>query len=279
MTAHRSITTSVDVPVDPDTAFKVFTEELGCWWRQGPINFFDSSRAFEMRMEHGVGGRIVEVYDDAGDGLEVARLTAWEPGERLEWTSSLDDVRTEIRFRKATDGTTVEVTATIEEGGTDNGGTAWTRVVPAWLGSWIGRRDHVARVPEQLARLAITVRYAAPVAAAHWLRDVGGLELESRIPTDDASDHMWIEFRAGSASIVVLPLDGARQSAADPVTHAPWIYVDDLDSHYANATSRHATVIEEIWQHGARAYTLADPEGNQWTFVQAGPVMRGASLV
>ena len=73
MTDSHSVTSSVAVTVDPATAFSVFTEELDCWWVQGPINFYDSSRAYGMRIEPGVGGRIVEVYDDAtGDGLELA---------------------------------------------------------------------------------------------------------------------------------------------------------------------------------------------------------------
>ena len=46
-------------------------------------------RALAMRCETGVGGRLLEVYDDAsGDTLELARITAWEPGRRLGWRSS-----------------------------------------------------------------------------------------------------------------------------------------------------------------------------------------------
>ena len=41
MTAPRSVASSIEVAVDPATAFQVFTEELDCWWIQGPINFFD----------------------------------------------------------------------------------------------------------------------------------------------------------------------------------------------------------------------------------------------
>ena len=99
MTDSHSVTSSVAVTVDPATAFSVFTEELDCWWVQGPINFYDSSRAYGMRIEPGVGGRIVEVYDDAtGDGLELARITVWEPGRRLTWQSVRDDVEVDVQF-------------------------------------------------------------------------------------------------------------------------------------------------------------------------------------
>ena len=45
-----SISSSVDVAVDAATAFKVFTEEINCWWLQGPINFHDGTQAYEKRI-------------------------------------------------------------------------------------------------------------------------------------------------------------------------------------------------------------------------------------
>ena len=94
MTAPNSMTSSVEVATDLHTAFTVFTEELDCWWIQGPINFFDAARAYPKRIEPGVGGRIIELYDgDSGEGLEVARITVWDPPARLAWQSSVDDVQ------------------------------------------------------------------------------------------------------------------------------------------------------------------------------------------
>ncbi len=61
-----------------------------------------------QRCEPGVGGRIVEVYDEAtGEGLELARITIWEPGARLTWKSSMDDVEIEVRFAPTANGTQV----------------------------------------------------------------------------------------------------------------------------------------------------------------------------
>jgi len=148
VTGSRSVSSSVEVATDPMTAFTVFTEEIGCWWVQGPINFYDSARAYGKRIEPGVGGRVLEVYDESsGDGLEVARITVWEPGVRLGWRSSVDDVETEVRFDESPGGTLVRVEATIPEGGEDRGGTAWVRVTPAWFGSWLARRDRVPHAP------------------------------------------------------------------------------------------------------------------------------------
>jgi hypothetical protein len=73
-----STTASVVVGVEPGTAFTAFTEELDLWWVRGPINYFDSARAIGMRCEPGVGGRLVEVYDErsgARPGAARAAIT------------------------------------------------------------------------------------------------------------------------------------------------------------------------------------------------------------
>jgi hypothetical protein len=120
MTASTSI--SVSVPVDPATAFIAFTEELDQWWVRGPINYFDSGRAVGMRCEPGVGGRLIEVYEEAtGEGLELGRITVWEPGIRLAWTSAVDDVEIDVRFEPIQTGTDVILRATITPGGRDRG--------------------------------------------------------------------------------------------------------------------------------------------------------------
>ena len=107
------VTAIVEVAVDPATAFAIFTEEIGQWWRPGPINWNDSKRAIGIRIEPGVGGRWLEVYDNAtGEGFECGRIVAWEPGERLVFLyrdagHNIDDTEVEIRFEAIDDGTRV----------------------------------------------------------------------------------------------------------------------------------------------------------------------------
>ena len=132
---------------------------------RGPINFWsDGGRVVEVRCEPGVGGRIVEVLDDAASGevFERARLTQWEPGVRLAWESDLDDVLTEVRFAPVGGGTRVTVEHVIPVGGQDRGGTAWSRVVPDWFGPWCAKRDHVAHEQIDIARLSLGVYYVRP---------------------------------------------------------------------------------------------------------------------
>ena len=276
MTDPRSVTSTIEVAVDPATAFEVFTEELDCWWIQGPINFFDSARARYMRMEPGVGGRILEVYDEeTGDGLELARITLWEPGKRVAWTSSLDDVEIDVRFEKSAGGTEVRVQATIPADGKDKGGTAWVRMTPLWLSDWIRKRDHLPHEPQPLARLAVVIHYAKPAAAGRWLRDVFGFEPASNVPDTEPDDpsHCWIEFHVGNSSIILWGREAAPDASA-PITHTPFLYVDDLDAHFAQSKKHGAEITQDIHQQGFRAYGAADPEGNHWTFAQAGPLMR-----
>ena len=138
MTDARTVSSHVDVLVDPTTAFRAFTEEMDLWWVRGPINFWsDGGRVVEVRCEPGVGGRIMEVLDDpnAGEVLERARITLWEPGARLGWSSSLDDVRTEVSFAPIDGGTRVTVEHVVPAGGPGKGGTSWRRVVPNGSGA------------------------------------------------------------------------------------------------------------------------------------------------
>lgn len=267
----RTVSSEVTVHVDPQTAFSVFTDEIDLWWVRGPINFYDATRAVGMRCEPGVGGRLLELYrEDASDALELGRITTWQPGELLAWDSAVDDVSVAVRFESVADGTKVTVTATTPAGGADRGGTSWVRVVPGWLGAWSARRDTAARTPVETSRLGLAIYYAKPTVAARWLADAFSLGTPDQFGDADSPDHSWIEFRIGNCSVMLFPLDGGRRED-DPVTHVPWVFVDDLDAHLERACRHGATIVSGIRQHGYRAYEAADLEGHHWTFAQARP--------
>jgi uncharacterized glyoxalase superfamily protein PhnB len=289
MSEDRQVRSEVEVAVDPGTAFRAFTEEMNLWWVRGPVNFFDAARATAMTCEPGVGGRLLEVYDPAaGDVLELGRITVWQPGEQLSWRSSVDEVRVDVRFAATATGTTVRVTATIPAGTTDQGGTAWVRIVPPWFGAYCERRTPGAPVSGATAsgaadtgRLAIAIYYAKPVAAAHWLASVFGLRTPGELPAEEGGRH-WIEFLAGNCSVIIAGLGddgkglagrrpGSRPPDGTAATHVPWIFVDDLDAHFARSEAGGATIVQGIHQHGYRAYVADDPEGRRWTFAQARP--------
>jgi len=271
---------SVSVAVKPDVAFRAFTDELDLWWVRGPINYFDSGRAIAMRCEHGVGGRLVEVYDEAsGEGLELAYITAWEPPTRLAWKSSLDDVEIDVRFTPDDSGTEVTVEASLPEGGVDRGGSAWVRVVPRWFTRWCDRRDEAPRPQPELGRLAVGVFYSRPAAAARWLGEVFALESPDPLPSgedplpDTEHGHPWIELRAGRSSIILFKGEGVLRSEGSP-THAVWVYVDDVEQHLARATAGGARIVTPLRHSGYTAYEAEDLEGHRWVFAQARPGQR-----
>ncbi len=282
MTEAQRVSSEVEVAVDPATAFKAFTEEIDLWWVRGPINFWsDGGRVVEVRCEPDVGGRIMEVLDDpaAGEVLELARITLWEPGARLAWASSLDDVQTEVSFLPIEGGTRVTVEHLVPAGGKDKGGTAWSRVVPKWFGAWCAERDRVPHEQIDIARLSLGIYYARPAAAARWLAQVFGFESVEDLPDgpdplpESEYGHPWIEFRLGNAVLNVFKLDGER--IGEVRTHVPWVYVDDLEAHFARAKGGGATIVEEIHPYpGSSVYVTDDPEGNRWIFSQARPTMR-----
>jgi uncharacterized glyoxalase superfamily protein PhnB len=268
-----TMTEHIDVDVPPSTAFAVFTDELDQWWGNGPIDAWDSARVVGRRIEPGVGGRLLELYTD--DELELGRVTVWEPGVRLAWTSSVDDVAIEVAFEPL-DGerTRVRVTGTAT-GPRAGEGFAFVRMTPQWLPRHLARRA-AGRPRPALGPLHVVLRYERPAATGRWLAGAFGFEPTGDIPDREPDpEQTWIELRLGdgSAAVILWPLEaGATVSAAD---HLPWVFVDDLDAHLAHAEAAGATIVAPVVQHGFRSYTAADCEGRHWVFAQAPPPRRG----
>ena len=89
MTSRPTARAEVVVDAAPDAAFRLFTEEIGFWWRTNTPYWNDPERGLYLRIEPRLGGRWIEVYDaDTDTGFEVGRVTVWEPGVRLglTWT-------------------------------------------------------------------------------------------------------------------------------------------------------------------------------------------------
>ncbi len=258
-------TSTIDVDVDPLTAFTAFTDELDEWWGNGPIDAWDSSRCIGRCVEPGVGGRLLELYQD-DESLELGRVTVWEPGARVCWQSSVDDVVIEVHFEPIANGTRVRVDGIVADGKIGGEGLSFVRMTPEWLPRWIRRRP--TSRPE-LSRLNVVVHYARPVAAAHWLCEAFGLETTTSLPDKDSEEFTWIEIRVGNGAIMLYPAVGD----ATGVTHQPFVYVDDVEAHCANATTYGTTIVEPIKHHGFKAYVAEDLEGRRWTFAQARPTM------
>jgi uncharacterized protein YndB with AHSA1/START domain len=107
---------STRVAVDPETAFRLFTEDVDVWWRGGPRFRWHGERDGTVCFEPGVGGRFLEVYDlGAGDVFEVGRIQVWDPPHRLVFTFRArafepdESTEVEVRFVAAGEATDVTV--------------------------------------------------------------------------------------------------------------------------------------------------------------------------
>lgn len=284
--SRTSAQASVEVDIDPFTAFAIFTEEIDLWWVRGPINHYDSSRLAKLRMEPGVGGRVLEIYDEStGDVLETDRIAVWEPGVRLVLRGSVQDTETDVRFEPtATGGTRVRVSQYLRPGGDPaTVGFGWANMLRTYL-AWSRRRDLAPRTPREVGRLGLALYYQDPVAAARWLHEVFGLGSWDVDRAPEEGEHPgWIDFHVGDSLVMLFRQEstdgevggGAVAGAPKPRrTHVPWVHVDDLDAHFAHARDHGARIVAGIGSHAVRSYVAEDLEGHQWVFVQARPTMR-----
>lgn len=255
---------SVEVDADPETAFRIFTEEVDLWWVRGPINFYDASRLAELRMEPGQGGRVVEVYGN-GDLYVRQRITVWEPGSRLMLRSA--DMEVDIRFASTEKGTRVDVAQyLLPDGDPKNMGFGWANMLGGY-DAWTRRRDGAPRQPRELDRLGLALYYDDPGEAARWLRStfqLGDWDIDGAPGEGESPD--WIEFHVGNALVLLF--------GSTDRTHNTWVYVDDVNAHYEHAKAAGAKIVSEPRLHGTNKYVAEDLEGHRWTFVQARPTMR-----
>ena len=116
MAGQRSEYAEVTVKASPKDAFALFTDDIGLWWRRDTPYWNDRDRGVSIRLEPGVGGRFIEVYDlETGSGMEVGHVTVWEPGRRLAltWTQvgwpHGASTEVDITFEPVADGTRVQL--------------------------------------------------------------------------------------------------------------------------------------------------------------------------
>jgi len=129
-------TVSVLVPVPPDEAFRVFTEEIDQWWRRG-LQYRVARGRSVIHVEPRVGGRLLESIETPAGArvIESGLVTAWEPPSRLvfEWRAvnfaPSEKTEVEVVFAQSPSGTLV----TLRHRG-------WSRI----------RADHPARHGQEI---------------------------------------------------------------------------------------------------------------------------------
>jgi uncharacterized protein YndB with AHSA1/START domain len=139
----------VDVPLLPHEAFRLFTDGIQEWWPLDEGFSYGGDRAKEIHLEARVGGRFFERFVD-GDELEVGRVTACEPPDRIlftwrdpDWTA---ETEVEVTFVAEGDGTCVF----LSHRGFDRLGPGWESIAARWAGGWprvVGAFAHGAGQP------------------------------------------------------------------------------------------------------------------------------------
>jgi uncharacterized protein YndB with AHSA1/START domain len=140
---------SVDVAVDQEAAFRIFTEDVGKWYLIDQYTVVDHTRTKTLRFDPWVGGRFRAIYDlETGEGAEGALLTVWEPPHRLVFVDSRD-MEVEVTFAPVGGGCRV----TVVQRGFDKLGAdearrvrehGWFVYLPAWFGEYVSTQPSPA---------------------------------------------------------------------------------------------------------------------------------------
>jgi uncharacterized protein YndB with AHSA1/START domain len=136
-----SVRASVTVPVDPETAFRVFTDEIDAWYVRSRHSWVAPDRAVGIRFEDGY---LRELWSDGGH-VDTGRVIAWDPPHRLVWADLLNPtgaMEIEVAFTPVDGGTEV----TLEHRGLDTlpadvadrirRGYSWNIALRWYAGQW-----------------------------------------------------------------------------------------------------------------------------------------------
>ena len=100
-----TIKKSIHVKRPVETAFRVFTEEIGKWWPLKEGYSFGGDRADQIFLEGRTGGRFFERFTD-GEEYVVGVVTTYSPPSRIvfEWKQPDWDAPTEVEVRFTPEG-------------------------------------------------------------------------------------------------------------------------------------------------------------------------------
>ena len=253
MTGPRSVSCTIDVGVDPHTAFTAFTDEMDNWWMRSPISFYDTStrqsRAGANEVSAAASSRCTTkrvmcsswVVSRCGNRASNCNGSARSTTSKSRCASH--------RFRTAR---TYRCTALLPGGDEKVTGSF----------SFVARRSRLVREVVQPARRHGVTRAVGPRARqpSAVLPQTGrGHALARhrvRVRSSAPAGRGRCRGQRGSSSTSVTTRSSSSGSRASgrkgaPVTLMPWVYVDDLDAHFAQARDAGASDrCEPIHQHG-----------------------------
>lgn len=123
--------------------------------------------------------------------------------------------------------------------------------------------------PSDTPRICAYLLYEDVGASVDWLTNTFGFQERMRIPgPDGAVSHAEIELADGLVLMGCPGPDYRNPRNLGGVTQSLYVYVDDVDEHYAHARDAGAKILQEPSDvfYGDRRYGAEDPEGHHWYF-------------
>jgi len=121
--------------------------------------------------------------------------------------------------------------------------------------------------PEKSPNIFPVLRYQYAPAAMRWLSTAFGFKTLMEIPGPNGSI-AHAEMRLGPGVVMLASVRAEPDNPWASVKHGIYVYVEDVDGHYARARDANAQIVRELEDtpHGSREYSVLDSEGFLWAF-------------
>ncbi|HEY5210496.1 MAG TPA: VOC family protein [Stellaceae bacterium] len=125
--------------------------------------------------------------------------------------------------------------------------------------------------PEGMSQVIPYLYYADVPKAADWLVAAFGFEKIMVHPTGNGRHHGEVRFGAGMVMMGTASDEFGSKSPGQAKAHTSgtFIYLDDVDAHFATAKAAGAEIVQPLGdQEYGRTYWARDPEGHDWFFTR-----------
>jgi uncharacterized glyoxalase superfamily protein PhnB len=113
------------------------------------------------------------------------------------------------------------------------------------------------------------LKYKDAPGAVAWLERAFGFEKALVVPNPDGTiAHAELKIGPGHVMCGSKREPQGDKNPWDDATAGVYVYVADVDAHYARARSAGAEIVRDLadTDYGSREYSARDPEGNLWSF-------------
>ena len=135
-------------------------------------------------------------------------------------------------------------------------------------GAGAGITATVAGLRRARANIYPALKYQNGPAALEWLLNAFGFTKRVEAPGPDGT-LAHAELSLGRGAVMLGSI--GKPDGANPwptASYAVYVYVQDVDAHYARARAAGARIVRELHDtsYGAREYSALDLEGKLWSF-------------